>query len=160
MPSSPWAITQRKRFTSSARTSITITLIWSTTACRICTWATTLRFPAAKCSKTTPSSCWAGGTRRPQDVAIMEEEYGWPRHHRADYPDLVGPEIAFNDMVEHFNAGHKHVQAVLVNQFGWSRELIGTRVPADMTFADLRRATDVEFGMAGYEPFGISPLEA
>jgi len=101
----------------------------------------------------------AGGTRRPQDVAIMEEEYGWPRHHRADYPDLVGPEIAFNDMVEHFNAGHRNVQAVLVNQFGWSRELIGTRAPADMTFADLRRATDVEFGMAVYEPFGISPLE-
>ena len=28
-----------------------------------------------------------------------------------------------------------------------------------MTFADLRRATDIEFGMATYEPFGISPLE-
>jgi hypothetical protein len=28
-----------------------------------------------------------------------------------------------------------------------------------MDFADLRRATDVEFGMATYEPFGISPLE-
>jgi glycosyltransferase involved in cell wall biosynthesis len=101
----------------------------------------------------------AGGTRRPQDVAVMEEEYGWPRHHRAGYPDLVGPEIDFNHMVEHFNAAHEHVQIVLVNQFGWSRDLVGHRAAADMTFADLRRGADVELGMAVYEPFGISPLE-
>jgi hypothetical protein len=28
-----------------------------------------------------------------------------------------------------------------------------------MDIADLRRAVDIEFGMATYEPFGISPLE-
>jgi hypothetical protein len=100
-----------------------------------------------------------GGTRRPQDIRSMEAEYGWPREHRVGYPDLVGPEIGFNDMVEAFNARHEQIQIVLVNQFGWSRSRIGDRLPADMDFADLRRATDVEFGMATYEPFGISPLE-
>jgi glycosyltransferase involved in cell wall biosynthesis len=101
----------------------------------------------------------AGGTRRPQDVRSMVEEYGWPRRHRAGYPDLVGPEAGFNAMIEQFNANHQHIQAVLVNQFGWSRDLVGTWIGQSMTFADLRRATDVEFGMATYEPFGISPLE-
>jgi len=100
-----------------------------------------------------------GGTRRPQDVRVMETEYGWPRAHREGYPDLVGPEVDLNRMVESFNAEHEHVQVVLVNQFGWSRPRIGQRLPANMDFADLRRATDIEFGMATYEPFGISPLE-
>ena len=62
-------------------------------------------------------------------------------------------------MIERFNASHANVQAVLVNQFGWSRALVGDRLPEGMDFGDLRRATDVEFGMATYEPFGISPLE-
>jgi hypothetical protein len=101
----------------------------------------------------------AGGARRPQDVLQMEQEYGWPRTHRQGYPDLVGPEIGINEMVEHFNATHERMQIVLVNQFGWSRELVGSRVPPGMTFEHLRAATDVEFGMAAYEPFGISPLE-
>jgi len=100
-----------------------------------------------------------GGTRRNQDVRVMEEEYGWPRVHREGYPDLVGPEVEFNRMFESFNAGHRNIQAVLVNQFGWSRRRIGHRLPAMMDFTDFRRAADIEFGMATYEPFGISPLE-
>ena len=88
-----------------------------------------------------------------------EAEYGWPRTHREGYPDLVGPEVGLNAMVEAFNAEHEHIQIVLVNQFGWSRRRIGQRLPAGMDFADFRRATDIEFGMATYEPFGISPLE-
>jgi hypothetical protein len=99
------------------------------------------------------------GTRRPQDVAHMESEYGWPRHHRSGYPDLVGPEEDLWRMIEPFNAEHEHVQIVLANQFGWSRPRIGRRLPKDMDIADFRRAADVEFGMATYEPFGISPLE-
>jgi len=101
----------------------------------------------------------AGGTRRPQDVRSMEAEYGWPRSHREGYPDLCGPEVDINRMVEQFNATHRHIQAVLVNQFDWREDLIGSKCPPGMTFADLRRATDVEFGLATYEPFGISPLE-
>lgn len=101
----------------------------------------------------------AGGVRRPQDVALMERQYGWPRHHRHGFPDLMGIEADVYRMIEPFNAEHAHVQIVLVNQFGWSRERIGQRLPEGMTIADLRRATDVELGMAVYEPFGISPLE-
>ena len=101
----------------------------------------------------------AGGVRRPQDVAHMEAQYGWPRNHREGFPDLVGPEADLWRMIEPFNAAHRNVQVVLVNQFGWSRDRIGLRLPKDMDIADFRRATDVEFGMATYEPFGISPLE-
>lgn len=101
----------------------------------------------------------AGGTRRPQDVRQMEEEYGWPRRHRAGFPDLVGPELDISRDIDAFNARHANIQAILVNQFGWSHELVGNRVPPELDFAAFRWATDVEFGMATYEPFGISPLE-
>jgi len=100
-----------------------------------------------------------GGVRRPQDVLAMEQHYEWPRHHRKGYPDLVGPEESLCNDIDAFNAGHRSVQVVLVNQFGWSHSRIGHRLPETMDIADLRRATDVEFGMATYEPFGISPLE-
>ncbi len=100
-----------------------------------------------------------GGVRSVEDVHRMEGEYGWPRHHRRGYPDLIGPEVIYHDMIENFNAHHKQVQAVLVNQFGWAPALLGDRVPREMTIADFRIATDIEFGMATYEPFGISPLE-
>jgi hypothetical protein len=101
----------------------------------------------------------AGGTRQPHDVLHMEHIYGWPRHHRVGYPDLVGPEIGIWRDIENFNAHHEAIQVVLVNQFGWSSQALGRQLPPNMNFADLRRATDVEFGMAAYEPFGISPLE-
>jgi len=100
-----------------------------------------------------------GGVRRPQDVTRMEQQYDWPRDHRDGYPDLVGPEVDLWRMIEPFNAEHEHVKIVLVNQFGWSQQRIGSRVPAKMDMANFRWATDVEFGMATYEPFGISPLE-
>ena len=100
-----------------------------------------------------------GGVRRPQDVTHMEKTYAWPRFHREGYPDLVGPEVDLNRMIEPFNAEHKAMQVVLVNQFGWSRDRIGQRLPADMHIGHFRTATDAEFGMATYEPFGISPLE-
>ena len=101
----------------------------------------------------------AGGVRRPQDISAMEQSYGWPRNHREGFPDLVGPEAGIERMTRTFNANHQNIQIVLVNQFGWARDRIGNRLPAQMNIADLRWATDVEFGMATYEPFGISPLE-
>ena len=100
-----------------------------------------------------------GGVRRPQDVRQMEQEYGWPGDHRHGYPDLVGPEIGLWEMIEPFNRDHQHIKIVLVNQFGWSTERIGRRLDPKMHMGHFRWATDVEFGMATYEPFGISPLE-
>lgn len=101
----------------------------------------------------------AGGVRRPQDIMHMEKTYNWPRQHREGFPDLVGPEVGIHQMVEDFNRQHQNIQMVLVNQFGWGRDRIGRRLSQDMDMAGLRRATDIEFGMATYEPFGISPLE-
>lgn len=100
-----------------------------------------------------------GGQRRPQDIRQMERVYGWPVHHEPGYPDLCGGEEDLMDTFENFNRDHEHAHVVLVNQFGWSRELCGRRMPADMSFADIRQGTDVEFGMSVYEPFGISQLE-
>jgi len=48
---------------------------------------------------------------------------------------------------------------VLVNQWDWNAKVCGRRMPEEMTFADIRRGTDVEFGLSVYEPFGISQLE-
>jgi len=101
----------------------------------------------------------AGGVRSSQDVRRMERDYGWPASHQNGFPDLVGPEQGIHEMFEAFNQRHEHLKLVLVNQFGWSHERIGERLPKDMTIAHLRQAADVEFGMATYEPFGISPLE-
>ena len=104
-----------------------------------------------------------GGVRHQRDVLRMEEEYGWPRHHREGYPDLVGPEVDIHRMIEPFNAEHRRVQVVLLNQFGFTPERIGRRCPSPesgpMDMAKFRAGADVELGMATYEPFGISPLE-
>ena len=100
-----------------------------------------------------------GGQRRAQDIRQMERVYGWPAHHEEGYPDLTGGEEGLLDLFENFNRDHEHARAAYVNQFGWGRELCGRRMPVDMSFADIRQGTDVEFGMSIYEPFGISQLE-
>lgn len=99
--------------------------------------------------------------RRPQWVYAWEEQYGWPVNHRSDNGDLVGLEAAYyeEDLLP-FNTANQNIRAVLVNQFGWSRERCGVRMSGDMTFADIRRGSDVEFGQSIYEPFGIPQVEA
>lgn len=101
----------------------------------------------------------ASGARNEQAVRRMEEAYGWPRHHRKGWADLVGPEAGLYDMLESVNNEQQNTSAILINQFGFSAERVGNRVPEGMDIADFRIATDVELGMATYEPFGISPLE-
>jgi len=97
--------------------------------------------------------------RSSREVMAMEAEYGWPVVHREGYPDLVGSEIPFYQAVEAFNRQSNAVKAVFVNQFGWDQERCGRRMPAEMTFADLRQGSDLEFGQSIYEPFGIAQFE-
>lgn len=99
------------------------------------------------------------GQRRPQDVRHMERVYGWPVAHERGYPDLCGGEEVLGDMFDNFNRNHQAVRVVLVNQWDWNRRFCGERMPEEMTFADVRRGTDVELGLSVYEPFGISQLE-
>ncbi len=94
-----------------------------------------------------------------EDVWGWEREYGWPAQHRAGNGDLVGLEIDYFQAIQKFNANARASQIVLVNQFGWSRDRCGGRMPAEMEYADIRRGTDVEFGQSIYEPFGIAQLE-
>ncbi len=98
--------------------------------------------------------------RSPEQIFRWEQEYGWPVGHRADNGDLLGLEAAFFfHVLEPFNQHSRAIKAVLVNQFGWSRDRCGRRMPAAMTFMDLRRGADVEFGQSIYEPFGIAQIE-
>lgn len=98
--------------------------------------------------------------RRSEWVHAWESQYGWPVGHRGDNGDLLGAEVPyFFDAVEPFNAGASQIRVVFVNQFGWSRERCGHRMPADMSFMDIRRGSDLEFGQSIYEPFGIAQVE-
>jgi len=98
--------------------------------------------------------------RLPADVYRWEREYGWPLWHRRDNGDLVEDEVDyFLKTLQPFNLMSQAIRGILVNQFGWSRERCGRRMPAEMTFADLRAGTDLEFGQSIYEPFGIAQME-
>ena len=98
--------------------------------------------------------------RLAEQVESWESLYGWPVGHRGDNGDLVGDEAPFFfDAVEPFNHTANSSKIVFVNQFGWSRDQCGMRMPADMVFGDIRRGSDLEFGQSIYEPFGISQIE-
>ena len=93
------------------------------------------------------------------EVTRMAREYGWPAVHREGSPDLAGPEIELGREIDRFNRTAGAIRAVLVNQFGFSRESLGEAAPASIGLSDLRRAADAEFGLSVYEPFGIAPVE-
>ncbi len=98
--------------------------------------------------------------RQPELIGSWENSYGWPVGHRGDNGDLVGEEAPFFfDDVEPFNHSASSSKIVLVNQFGWSRDRCGTRMPEEMCFSDIRRGSDLEFGQSIYEPFGIAQIE-
>jgi len=100
-----------------------------------------------------------GNGRTNQEILRMEDDYGWPVLHKEGYPDLLDYEKDIYQKVLHFNAKSKSIKAVFINQFGFSQERIGKRLPKSTTFADLRLSSDVEFGMSIYEPFGIAQIE-
>ncbi len=97
--------------------------------------------------------------RRSADVWRWESEYDWPLRHRGDNGDLVGLEFDYYRAVEQFNVGARASRIVLVNQFGFSRDRCGARMPDDTDFHDLRAGTDLEIGQSIYEPFGIGQVE-
>ncbi|MCB0126289.1 MAG: hypothetical protein KDE58_28725, partial [Caldilineaceae bacterium] len=98
--------------------------------------------------------------RRPEWVAAWEEQYGWPVGHRGDNGDLVDNEVNyFFQTVEPFNQRAQNCKVVFVNQFGWSQDRCGKRMPAEMDFMDIRKGSDLEFGQSIYEPFGIAQVE-
>jgi len=89
----------------------------------------------------------------------LVKEYGWPFNHRPGWPDLVGDEIAIYQEVERFNQKAKNIKAIFINQFGLSKRKCGIDFPEDITTRDLKIASDLEFGLSIYEPFGISHIE-
>ncbi len=97
--------------------------------------------------------------RRDRDIYDMEAAYNWPVAHREGMPDLSGGEAAYYAGVQEFNAKSRAIKAIFINQFGFSRQCCGHRMPYDMEFMDIRRGSDAEFGQSIYEPFGIAQLE-
>ena len=89
----------------------------------------------------------------------MESESCWPVAHRQGWPDLSPQETTLHILVQQFNARSRNIKAVLVNQLGWDSQSCGRLMPPEMTFADIRRGTDVEFAQDTYAPFAESPLE-
>ncbi len=99
-------------------------------------------------------------TRRPScNIYDMESAYNWPVAHREGWPDLSGGEANFYTAIQEFNAKSRNIKIIFVNQFGFSRNNCGKRMPKDMEFMDIRKGSDVEFGQSIYEPFGIAQLE-
>jgi len=98
--------------------------------------------------------------RRSEWVHAWEQQYGWPVGHRGDNGDLIDAETGFFfNGVQPFNQRAGESRIVLINQFGWDRQSCGQRMSAEMSFMDLRRGSDVEFGQSVYEPFGIAQVE-
>ncbi len=97
--------------------------------------------------------------RDPQDIYNMEKWWHWPVVHREGLGDLTRGEALFYSGVQEINAQSRSVKVVFVNQFGWDRATCGLRMSEDMSFVDLRRGSDLEFGQSTYEPFGISQME-
>jgi len=100
------------------------------------------------------------GRRRKRDIYNMEAGYNWPVAHREGMPDLSGGEASFYTGVQEFNTKSRNIKIIFVNQFGFTRDCCGARMPYDMEFMDIRKGSDVEFGQSIYEPFGIAQLEA
>ncbi len=100
------------------------------------------------------------GCRRKADIHNMEKKYKWPVAHREGMPDMSGGESGFYTGVQEFNTKSRNIKVVFINQFGFTRDRCGDRMPHDMEFMDIRKGSDVEFGQSIYEPFGIAQLEA
>jgi hypothetical protein len=101
-----------------------------------------------------------GGPRRSEDILEMEKWWDWPVAHREGAPDLSNGESLFHAGVQGLNARTRNCKLIFINQFGFDRASCGLRMPAEMSFWDIRKGSDVEFGQSIYEPFGIAQLEA
>jgi len=97
--------------------------------------------------------------RTPEEILSMEAEYGWPVLHKEGWPDLIGAEKEIYNYLQLFNARSKAIKGVFINQFGFGRTSCGKRVPQQTGLEDLRLASDAEFGLSVYEPFGIAQIE-
>jgi hypothetical protein len=99
------------------------------------------------------------GKRSEKDVQHMEKWHHWPVAHREGYPDLTGGEAGFYAGVQYANVLSRNAKVIYINQFGFNRAACGSRMPAEVEFADIRHGSDVEFGQSIYEPFGIAQVE-
>lgn len=96
------------------------------------------------------------GSRSPQNIRQMENDYHWPKYHLPGFPDLQGEEYSIYERSEKFNVKHDNLKIILVNSFDWPS---GHSYSKGITRTQFRMAVDVEFGMSMYDAYGISQLE-
>jgi len=66
--------------------------------------------------------------RSPGDIMRMESDYGWPVLHRtAAGPYRCGKR--YYEYLQVFNSRSKAIKGVFINQFGFTRDVCGMRVP-------------------------------
>ena len=104
-------------------------------------------------------STQTGAVKSPEDIGKMESDYGWPVVHREGWPDLIGTEVDIYRYLELFNGRSRAIKGIFVNQFGFSHGNCGQRLPETTSLLSLRLASDIEFGLSIYEPFGIAQIE-
>ena len=100
-----------------------------------------------------------GGPQPWETIRGMEQSHSWPAAHREGGSDLTPGEAGFFQHIQKFNMCARSTKVVFINQFGFSRAALGDAAPEQMSWLDLRIATDLELGMSIYEPFGIAMLE-
>ncbi len=97
--------------------------------------------------------------RDPKLIEEMEKKYGWPILHQEGWPDLIDYEKDVYHSLAIFNAKSQAIKGVFINQYGFSPQTTGNRIPENSSFSDLRYGSDVELGFSIYEPFGIAQIE-
>jgi hypothetical protein len=104
---------------------------------------------------------------RPKPLPSAKEmaewrQWGWPVLHRprSSGGDLRIEEQKLWELIDDLNSASSGRYRVLyINQYGWGADILGSLNVVKTSFDDLRNGTDVEVGLAIYEPYGIAPLE-
>lgn len=100
-----------------------------------------------------------GGPQPWETIRQLELGHSWPVVHREGGADLTPGEAGLYQHIQKLNMCARNTRVIFVNQFGFERDVLGEAAPKEMTWLDLRIASDLELGMSIYEPFGIAPLE-
>ena len=105
-------------------------------------------------------STGTGTGRAPDQVHAWEEAYGWPSTTgRTTEISSAWRPPTFSTWSNRSTASTPMPKSC--SSTSWlDRAHCGRRMPRDMSFADIRRGSDLEFGLSIYEPFGIAQLEA
>ncbi|HPO73475.1 MAG TPA: hypothetical protein PLJ31_12020 [Armatimonadota bacterium] len=100
-----------------------------------------------------------GGPQPWETVRHLEQSHSWPVAHREGGADLTPGEAGLYQHIQKLNMCARNTRVLFINQFGFEREVLGEAAPKELTWMDMRIASDLELGLSIYEPFGIAQME-